>query len=213
MGARMIRTIGNATLYLGDCRDILPTLGRVDAVVTDPPYGIDFTQRTTGAKIIGDETAFDAEHLIAMGVPTVMWGANYIADLPRGGRLVWVKRAVEVCAPKSYSDAEIAWASDINMVRVIRHISDGCIKQGEEQGVVRVHPSQKPARVMDWCLDFVPAGTILDPYMGSGSTGVAVVRRGMNFIGIEIDPVHFETACRRIDDAQRQGDMFIGAVA
>lgn len=203
-----VETIGNATLYLGDARDIVPTLHSVDSLVSDPPYGIDFRQRTTGARIIGDDVEFDPAHLIALNLPSVIWGVNHMSGFPRGGRLIWVKRAVEVCAPKSYSDAEIAWTNGTNQVRVIRHISDGCIKQGEEQGVVRVHPSQKPVRVMDWCLDFVPQGTVLDPYMGSGTTGVAAVRRGLLFVGIEIDPDHFATACRRIEDAQRQGQLF-----
>ena len=175
-------TIGRARLACGDCRDVLPTLPKVDAVLTDPPYGIDFSQRTTGAKIIGDDRPFDPTHILEIDVPSIIWGGNFMEGLPRGGALVWVKRAVEVCAPKTYSDAEIAWTNCTDRVRVIRHISDGCIREGEEHGVVRQHPFQKPVKVIDWCLSFLPDATnsVVDPYMGSGTTGVAAVRRGLS---------------------------------
>lgn len=204
--------IGRARLYQGDCRDILPTLGKVDAVVTDPPYGIGFKQRTTGATIIGDDIAFDPACILAIDAEKFVWGGNhFIRSLPEGNLHVWLKRAVEQAAPKSYSDVEFAWHDRAKSSKCIRHISDGCIKQGEESGVVRLHPSQKPERVMRWSIGLCDRPQIiLDPFMGSGSTGVAAVKMGRDFIGIEIDGAHFDIACKRIEDAQRQGDMFIG---
>jgi site-specific DNA-methyltransferase (adenine-specific)/modification methylase len=198
--------IGNAILYCGDALEVLPSLSREQAaLITDPPYGIDFTQRTTGAKITGDDKPFDVLHLLSLGLPTVIWGENYMEQLTGRGRLIWLKRAVEQAAPKSYSDAEIAWTNMINQVKVYRQISDGCIRGGDEFGIVRVHPSQKPIALMKWCIGFAKeAKMIIDPYMGSGSTGVAAVALGLKFTGIEIERSHFETSCKRIEQAQAQ---------
>lgn len=204
--------IGDCTLYLGDCRDVLSTLGPVDAVVTDPPYGIDFTQRTTGAKIHGDDQDFDPAPFLALTDECLFWGAeNFAQRLPRGRWLVWIKRAVEMAAPKSYGDCEIAWLSTPGCVKAMRHISDGCIRQGAEHGIVRQHPSQKPIAIMDWCLTFISGETILDPFMGSGTTGMACARSGRRFVGIEIDPDHFNVACLRIATAYAQPDLFVEA--
>lgn len=207
-----VEQIGDCTLYLGDCRGILPLLPKVDAVVSDPPYGIDFTQRTTGAKILGDDKPFDPRPFLTLAPECLLWGAeNFAHHLPSGRWLVWIKRAVEVAAPKSYGDCEIAWVSSPGCIKAIRQISDGCIRQGAEHGIVRLHPTQKPIAVMDWCLQFVSGQTILDPFMGSGTTGVACVRAGRKFVGIEIDERHFETACDRIRKAYAQPDMFVEA--
>jgi len=204
--------IGNASLYNADCRDVLPMLTGVDAVITDPPYGINFTQRTTLAKIIGDDSEFDTSIITSLSLPSIVWGENYMNGLAGCGRLVWLKRAVEQAAPKSYSDAEIAWVSFLNKVSVFRQISDGCIREGEEHGIVRVHPSQKPVALMKWCVEQFKCNPkiILDPFMGSGSTGVAAVQMNRSFIGIEIDNKYFDIACKRIEDAQRQSVLFDG---
>ena len=207
-----VEQIGDCTLMLGDCREILPTLGKVDAVVTDPPYGIGFKQRTTGIKIIGDDVAFDPSPLFAVCDEFFIWGANHFThDLPRCGQFhVWLKRAVEVAAPKTYSDCEIAWHSHSTSTKCIRMISDGCIRQGVDHGIVRLHPSQKPQEVMEWSLGFVPnAHVILDPFMGSGTTGVACVKLGRKFIGIEISEEYFDISCRRIEKAYAQPDLFV----
>lgn len=198
------------TLYLGDCREVLPTLGKVDAVVTDPPYGIDFTQRTTGLKIIGDDQPFDPAPFLMIADECLFWGAdNFATRLPVGRWLIWVKRAVEMAAPKSYGDGELAWLSKPGCIKAIRHISDGCIREGAEHGIVRLHPSQKPMAVMEWCLGFIDGSRICDPFMGSGTTGVAAVKLGRKFIGIEIEPKYFDIACRRIQGALDCPDMFI----
>lgn len=203
--------IGNATLYLGDCRDILPTLGKVDAVVTDPPYGIGFAakptkwQRRAGAKPEAwDDNPVPIVSSLPALAPTIIWGGNYY-DLPVSrGWLSWFKPD----APPSMANFELAWTSfDQNSRQLSCSIGE---TNPERVG----HPTQKPLRLMKWCIGFLPdAQTILDPFMGSGTTGVAAVQMGRKFIGIEREEKYFDIACKRIEDAQRQGDMFIGAAA
>ena len=221
-----IETIGNATLYLGDCREILPTLPKVDAVITDPPYGIAYQHSGGGAgtpgrrdrpnkrnalrPIHGDAEPFDPLHLIGLAPAVLMFGADHFrARLPEGGTFIaWDKHCGR--GPNdSFADAEFAWTNVKVKRNVIRYLWKGvaCEKAGEDGGR-RYHPTTKPQGVMHACLDMVPdAKIILDPYMGSGSTGVAAIARGLSFIGCEIDPYHFATACRRIEDAQRQGRL------
>lgn len=220
-------TIGNCRLACGDCREILPTLspGEVDAVVTDPPYGIGLkTGRTTGGKwanvrhagvrIAGDDEPFDPSPLLAVGAPMVLWGANFYSDrLPGSGWLVWDKRPGIEDMEWSRSDAELAFISGRKTVKTFRHLWHGLCR-GSEVGE-HFHPTQKPVALMAWCLAElgVPSGgLVLDPYMGSGTTGVACIRDGFRFVGIEKDPGHFETACRRIRRAVSEAkcDLFAG---
>lgn len=203
-----IEKIGIATLYLGDCRDILPTLERVDAVITDPPYGIGFAmQPTTGQRRAGmkpkrwdDEVATNIDALRLMGDIQVIWGGNYYKLPPSRGWLSWFKPD----APPSMASFELAWT---NMNRNARQFSQSISATNPE----RVgHPTQKPIALMKWCIE--QAGnpqTILDPFMGSGTTGVAAVQMGRQFIGIEREPEYFDIACKRLEDAQRMQDMFI----
>lgn len=219
--------IGDCRLILGDCREILPTLGQVTAVVADPPYGMDYASghnsgrkgagaamaRKDGnfAPINGDKVPFDPGFLLALQVPTILWGANYFNDrLPSQRRwLIWDKLAGKTPLP-SGSDIEIAWCSEPGPDRIFTHLWRGIMRAGEENIVhaAKQHPNQKPLALMGWCLSFVPAGLTLDPFMGSGSTGVACARLGRPFIGIDNDPVHFETACRRIEEAYKQPRLF-----
>jgi site-specific DNA-methyltransferase (adenine-specific) len=211
-----IETIAEGvTLYLGDCREILPTLGKVDAVISDPPYGIAFKKGTSGKgvgagrnseAIAGDDKPFDPALLLQW--PCVLFGGNhYYARLPDGGTFhVWDK-AHGTSLIDSFSDAEFVWTSWRCKSEVFRYLWKGTLQAGEK-GVPKYHISQKPIEVMKWCLGFVrDAETILDPFMGSGSTGVAAVTRGFNFIGIEIDPKHFDVACGRIQAAYDAPDM------
>ena len=206
MSEPTVRVIGNATLYLGDCRDILPTLPKVDAVVTDPPYGIGFAaQPTKWQRLAGkqpekwDDAISDAVLGLPELAPCIIWGGNYYALPPSRGWLSWFKPD----APPSMAQFELAWMS---MDRNARQLS---VSIGETNPERIGHPTQKPLRLMEWCLSFVPdARMIVDPYMGSGTTGVASMKLGRKFIGIEIDPRYFDIACRRIEDAQRQARMF-----
>lgn len=211
--------IGKCTLYLGDCRDILPTLGKVDAVVTDPPYGIGYVHsgkggclaRSTqfgGKAIIGDDQQFDPSFLLGEW-ESIIFGANHFADKlpPSPCWLIWDKR--DGICNNDQADCELAWCSIKKPARLVRHLWNGMLK-ASERGQERVHPTQKPIAVMQWCLTHVPdARTILDPFMGSGTTGVACVKMGRSFIGIELDPDYFEIACQRVRDAYAQPDMFI----
>jgi DNA modification methylase len=217
-----IETIGRATLYLGDCRDVLPTLEKVDAVVTDPPYGIGEaagkakTRTRAGnkkwVKDYGDADWDNApiesdliEAVRAAGKHAVIFGGNYYSCPPTKCWLVWDKMNGDT----DFADCELAWTNLPKAVRQIRFMWNGWnLGGGEQRGD---HPTQKPIGVMKWCIGHLPetAQTILDPFMGSGTTGVAAVQMGRDFIGIEREPKYFDIACRRIEDAQRQGDMFI----
>lgn len=206
--------IGDAELYLGDCRKILPMLPRVDAVVTDPPYGIgkDGQKHTTGGH--GGRKGYeflgwDAERpsaemfalLLASGRQHVIWGGNYFADLfPASGKwLVWDKGQ-----RINQSDGELAWTSQQGALRIFELNRVALLTDGAE------HPTQKPVEIMRWSiLQLENPSSIIDPFMGSGTTGVAAVNLGRRFIGIEIEPKYFDIACRRIEQATRQADLFI----
>jgi len=216
-------TIGNCRLIQGDSRAIVPTLaGQFDAILADPPYGISYSPGgggkgwTKGRKtfsgedlVRGDAEPFDPEFLLNVAAPAILWGANHYADKlpPRDSWLIWDKR--EGLCQNDFADCELAWFSEGGPARVFRHLWNGAFRKSE-RGEQRVHPTQKAIAVMEWCLGFLPdAETILDPYLGSGTSGVACVRTGKSFIGIEIDGGHFETAVRRITDAHRQADFFV----
>lgn len=207
-GPIRVEHIGDATLYLGDCLEILPTLGKVDAVVTDPPYGIGFAaqptkwQRRAGqrAEAWDDSPVEHLPELLAIGNDQVIWGGNYYPLPPSRGWLSWFKPD----APPSMSSVELAWTNQNRNARQISHSISAT--NAERVG----HPTQKPVAVMEWCLSFLPdAETILDPFMGSGTTGVACAKLGRKFIGIEIEPRYFDIACRRIEDAYKQADLFV----
>jgi DNA modification methylase len=211
------REIGNATLYLGDCRDILPLLPKVCAVVTDPPYGIGEAAGKNAsrgnmahAKDYGDE-AWDNEpvpadligEVVAAGKRAVIFGGNYYQLPPSSCWLVWDKEN----GNNDFADCELAWTNLPKAVRRIRYMWNGMLRQNNEPR--GDHPTQKPVGVMRWVLGQIPdAQTILDPFMGSGTTGVACMELGRAFVGIEKSQRYFDIACRRIEDAQRQQRMF-----
>jgi len=206
--------IGNATLYLGDCLEILPTLPKVDAVITDPPYGIRADKHNSkppgdpnGWRHYGPEIGWDScrqaeaiRRVTNMGVPAVVWGGNYYTDVlpPSMGWLIWDKGQADF----SLADVEMAWWSEWKAARRLLFPRALAIKDGGH------HPTQKPTQVMEWCVEKMPNGTILDPFMGSGSTGVACMNLGRKFIGIEIEERYFQIACERIANAQRQQKLF-----
>lgn len=204
-------------LYLGDCREILPTLGKFDVVVTDPPYGIGFKKGESGIgvpasrnvdKITGDDQPFDPSPFLEW--PCVMFGGNHFyARLPDGGTFHSWDKSFGTTLEDSFSDAEYIWSSWRCKSEVIRYLWKGTL-QGGEKGLPKYHVSQKPIEVMRRCIELTgESQTILDPFMGSGTTGVAAVRMGRRFIGIEIEPKYFDIACKRISDAIRQPDMFV----
>ena len=213
--------IGAATLYCGDCREVLPTLPKVDLILTDPPYGIGEAagkNKSRGklavAKDYGndewDNEPIDDELLgltIAAGTNAIIFGGNYFNVPPSPCWLVWDKEN----GASDFADCELAWTNLQKAVRLKRFMWNGMLRANNEQR--GDHPTQKPIGVMRWCID--QAGnphTILDPFMGSGTTGVAAVQMGRRFIGIEREPKYFDVACRRIEDAQRMTDMFMHEV-
>jgi site-specific DNA-methyltransferase (adenine-specific) len=213
---------GRVTLYHADCRDVLPTLGKVDAVITDPPYGhgwAGINSTATGGrgwtkrraeKIIGHDTPFEPAEWLALNLPTVLWGANHYADkLPASAAwLAWDKR--EGTAENNLSDCELAWCNVGGSARLFRHMWNGLCRASEIGD--HLHPTQKPITLMAWCMDKakVPDGaTVLDPFMGSGTTGIACIRTGRRFVGVEKDPAHFATALARIQRELAQGDLFL----
>ena len=207
--------IGPCTLYNADCLDVLPTLTGVDAVVTDPSYGMNndtdnsrfsggnvasVARRgngvgTAGGKpIVGDDKPFDPEPWLSFP-SVVMWGSNHFSQrLPVGTTLVWLKR-FDVGFGTFLSDAELAWMKGGCGVYAKRDVSMAA------ETLTRKHPNQKPVPIIQWCMDMakVPeCATVLDGYMGSGTTGIACIRTGRKFIGIEIDKGYFNIACDRI---------------
>jgi site-specific DNA-methyltransferase (adenine-specific)/modification methylase len=217
--AERVEVIGDCRLILGDCILVMPTLGRVDAVVTDPPYGIGAaaksfmgTKKRENAKCAprdyGDKD-WDANPAdmswLRNDTPAIVWGGNFLALPPSRRWLIWDK----LNDGMALADCEIAWTNTEGAIRLFRHEWAG-FRRGAEQGIARNHPTQKPVALMEWCLGFLPdAQTILDPFMGSGTTLVACQKMGRKGIGIEIDPDYFEIACRRVEAATRQPDLFV----
>lgn len=250
-----VEQIGNATLYLGDCRSILPALQRPAAIISDPPYGQGQNTNVVGKggmrtygklgprgggrvmkarvagcalhssglttvwpdAIAGDDEAFDPAPWLQAADRVLLWGAHkFHARLPDGSWLVWDK--VPTGKVRDQGDGEAAWINDnpTRPLRIYRLLWDGvCVGPAARHEVTagqsRVHPTQKPVALMRWCIQQarVPAGgVILDPYAGSGSTGVAALEMGYSFIGCEVEPLYFETMCRRVREAQIQPDMF-----
>ena len=198
--------IGNATLYLGDCLEILPTLEKVDAVITDPPYGAGYAANPIHGKYGNhDKHSWDGrqferlDEVREQGRIQIIWGGNYYMLPPTRCWFSWFKPD----APPSIASLELAWTNLNQNARQINHSI--AATNAERVG----HVTQKPVRVMTWCIE--QAGrpeTILDPFMGSGTTGVACMNLGRRFIGIEIEERYFDIAVERIDQAQRQGRLF-----
>lgn len=211
-----IETIGDATLYLGDCMDIMPALSKVDAVITDPPYGINENSKKVASrgklaapKDYGDfdwDKAPPSDQLIELirtkGQHQAFFGGNYFTLPPTSCWLVWDK----LNGDNDFADCELAWTNWPKAVRRLQWRWNGMIRQGNEE---RYHPTQKPLEVMKWVITLCPKSeTILDPFMGSGTTGVAAIQMGRQFIGIEREPKYFDIACKRIEQAVAQPRLF-----
>jgi site-specific DNA-methyltransferase (adenine-specific) len=210
---------GAVRLHCCDCRDleIVPEAG--DSLVTDPPWGINYksghnSSRTGNgaalvrkdgnfAPIIGDDVPFDPAALPAFA-RIVLWGGHRFYDkLPPGGTwLVWDKLAGKTSFPSS-SDCEMAWCNWSGPCRIFTHLWRGIMRAGEENIVhsPKLHPHQKPVALMAWSIEAAGGSRIVDPYMGSGTTGVAAVRAGLGFVWVEKSPDYFEIAKERIRKA------------
>lgn len=198
-----------ATIYCGDCREILPVLPRFDLLLTDPPYGIgaDNQKRilsranTAAAKDYG-KSDWDAqiceegvELAMAMAQTQIVFGGNYYMMMPSSCWLVWDKDNTG-----DFADCELAWTNMRKAVRKFRYRWNGMLQEhGGDKKEVRQHPTQKPVPLMRWCLTHAPdAKTILDPFMGSGTTLVASKLEGRKAVGIEINEKYCEIAAKRL---------------
>ena len=207
-------TIGCATLYLGESLEILPTI-QADCLVCDPPYGIgesagknasrgnlaiaqDFGSKTWDLQI--------EQHAVNMALNRVgdaaIFGGNYYVLPPSPCWLVWDK----VNGKNDFADCELVWTNLKGAARLKKYMWHGMLKEaGETRGD---HPTQKPVGIMEWVISFITGQIVLDPFMGSGTTGIACANMGRDFIGIEREPEYFYIACRRLDEAQRQQRLF-----
>jgi site-specific DNA-methyltransferase (adenine-specific)/modification methylase len=222
-----VERIGDCTLYLANCLEIVPAVDHAGVLLTDPPYGMDYKSGHNSSRkgagkamsrkegnfrpIAGDSTPFDPKFLLELNMPSIIWGANHFNHvlMPRRRWLVWNKLCGKTSLP-SGSDIELAWCSEAGPDRIFDHLWRGIMRAGEENIVhsAKHHPNQKPVALMSWCLGFLPTGSVLDPFMGSGSTGVAAVRAGRPFVGIELDETYFDIACDRIRKEYAQPNMF-----
>lgn len=204
------------TLYEGRCEDVLPHMPASAVVVSDPPYGIAHqhsslgnaakgrrSNRRFGVKIDGDDKPFDPTPWLKW--PCILFGADHYCDkLPAGGVMhVWDK-AYSGGPSDSFSDAELFWTSWRCARRVVRYLWKGVCQDGEK-GRRKFHPSQKPEFVMRSLVKMTDAETIIDPYAGSGTTGVASVVEGRQCILIEQDPAYCKIIRKRISDAEANG--------
>lgn len=218
--------IGDCTLYLGDCMEIMPTLPPVAVVLTDPPYGIDYQSGhatdelwAEGRKIANDNDvtardAFIANWLATQATPILAFGSRRKPE-PQGCRmvLVWDKGPA-----LGMGALDLPWKPSSEEIYVI---GKGFKGARDESNVLycppvqsmakngRQHPNQKPVDLLKRLLLKSPEGTVFDPFMGSGSTGVAAVQLGRQFIGVELMPAYFDIACERIRKAYAQPDMFV----
>lgn len=218
--------IGGQRLILGDCRDVVPQLGPVSVVLTDPPYGIDYKSGHAtdalwrgGRSIRNDIDTTARDEFVTLwaatqATPALVFGTRR-APLPPGCRmvLVWDKGPA-----LGMGDLSLPWKPSSEEIYVIGR---GFCGARDESNVLycppvqsmakngRLHPNQKPIALLERLLNKCPTGPVLDPFMGSASTLVACERLGRAGTGIEIDPEYFEIACRRVEEATRQPDLFV----
>jgi DNA modification methylase len=218
-----VEQIGDATLYLGDCLEILPTLPKVDAVITDPPYGVNAAVSTRNDLIVGDAStgARDAALGWCRCDAAIVFGSPKCAK-PSGTHicLVWSKGPMvgmgDLAFPWKLTHEEIYILGDKGRWHGKREesvLTDPTLypnlpSANAARGESLEHPTQKPLALMRRLLSKLRAETVLDPFMGSGTTGVACAQLGRKFIGIEIEPRYFDIACRRIEQAYAQGKLF-----
>ena len=205
-------------LYLGDCLEYMKSMPdkSVDAVITDPPYGMNYRHgssysikkhvatRHVGTHIIGDDIPFDPIPFLKFGI-IALFGANHFANkLPNSrGWMVWNKRPS--MKPMDFSDCELIWTNRDIHIKQFEYMWSGIYRAGEA-GEISIHPTQKPIALFKWIIEELTDidDTIFDPFMGSGTTGVACMQLGRKFIGCEIDPGYFAIAEKRIKQAQMQ---------
>lgn len=210
--------IGDCDLYLGDCLDVMPHLGKVDAVVTDPPFGVgNFVQISGSARGRGGNRGravswneappppefFDI--IRRMSKHRIIWGANFFNCFEdRGGAIIWDKAQ----QMPNFSKADIASCTHFQKTEIVRiPWTNFTVTHKAETD----HPCERPVALYEWCIRYLPGDvrSVLDPFLGSASSMVACARLGRKGIGIEIDPDYFDVACKRVEEAYRQPDLFV----
>lgn len=238
--SQVVTIANHATLYLGDCREILPTLGKVDAVMTDPPYGTNAYATDTPAVDVLLSILATQSRVAIFGYPELAceWAVcfgrapdEWITWWPTNGALRSASRTAKVTKE---SEAIAIWGELVAAAKRPRTPEGASLSRTNGESIdldsaivgdvwrepspglgfnshQRLHPNEKPEAVMIRLTEIMSlqGQTILDPFMGSGTTGVAAVKLGRKFIGIEIEEKYFEIACRRIEQATRQPDLFI----
>jgi hypothetical protein len=208
--------IGDATLYRGDCMEVLPTLERVDLCLTDPPFGVGNFVQTTGnvrgrGDLHGEEVTWNEfspspeffELVNAISRDRIIWGANFFNCFEaKGGAIVWDKAQ----PMPNFSKADIASSSHFQKTEIVRipwtnfdvaRVAETC------------HPCERPVALYRWCIEYIPkVKSVIDPFLGSGSSAVAALQLGRKFIGIEREAKYFDIACKRIEQAAAQGQLF-----
>jgi len=206
-------TIGNADLYLGDCRDVLPLLPACDLILTDPPYGIGACAgvgKYGRQKVSGSDPTWDNETppqwlpllLLEKSKHQIIFGGNYFVLPPSRNYLVWDKGAG--FKNRDFAECEFAWCSWDGTAKVLTRdpLSNRDYTDKE-------HPTQNPVKVIEWALGLAPeSATVCDPFMGSGTTGIACANMGRRFVGVERERKYFDVACERLERARAQGALF-----
>ncbi len=180
------------TIYHGDCREMLPTLPKVDLVLTDPPYGLDLSGGTWGNRFKSEYQNWDKEivdifPIIRAGINAVIWGGNHYSLPPCRGFLIWDKGGMFY--GRTFAEVDYAWTT---FDMPARKFLDG------NRDEIKQHPTQKPIELMRWCIGFCHSETMVDPFMGSGTTLRAAKDLGRKAIGIEIEEAYCEIAARRM---------------
>lgn len=232
-----VETIGDATLYLGNSRELIPALAGVHSLITDPPYGVGFVGKVTKHTVNTHDLVYEdtEDHFRSVVLPIVFaalgvaeraaifTGVRRLHEYPQpadvggiicpngGGRSPWGFGCYNPVLFYGKSPYLAAGKGSRPTAKAIYH--PGMHVTGERKG--NEHPCPKPIAFMDWAVETasMEQETVFDPFMGSGTTGVSCARLGRKFIGCEIEPVFFDIACRRIEEAQRQGDLFLEGAA
>lgn len=204
-------------IYHGDCKDVLPQLSKVDLILTDPPYGIgESNEKNSSRDCLATTTDFGhyewdykkidkktINHIITMANKTIIFGGNYYNLPPANCWLIWDKDN----GANDFADAEIAWTNLKKAIRLKKYRWQGMLQEHMGNKEVRIHPTQKPVEVMRWCI--MQAGgidSILDPFVGSGTTLIAAKQLNCKAIGIEIEEKYCELAAKRLSQEVMEFD-------
>jgi len=211
------KIIGDCTLYNANCEEVMPLISSVDAVVTDPPYGINENHKNVARRVnkakVKDYGEFNwdkvrpTDELISTirskAKYQAIFGGNYFDLPPTSCWLIWNK----LNGSCDFADCEMAWTNWNKAIRKFDWLWNGMIRKNNEE---RFHPTQKPLELMKWVISLCPqSNVVFDPFMGSGTTGVACAKLGKKFIGVELDPNYFQIACQRIEKAYQEPDLFV----